>query len=99
MIRKVVLSSSTVTILPAWGKPTWMRRRATWMPPVPGQDRTQKREGIEDYAKRREEPAEPGGITGSLPAHACPQFSAGHGGCHDPVHVGELPLADQRSAR
>jgi hypothetical protein len=33
MIRKVVLSSSAVTILPAWGKPTWMRWRATWMPP------------------------------------------------------------------
>src|ERR1022692_558002 len=33
MIRRVVSSSSTVTILPAWGKPTWMRWRATWMPP------------------------------------------------------------------
>src|ERR1035437_5880739 len=33
MIRRVVPSSSTVTILSAWGKPTWMRWRATWMPP------------------------------------------------------------------
>jgi hypothetical protein len=33
MTRRVVSPSSMVTILPAWEKPTWMRWRATWMPP------------------------------------------------------------------
>lgn len=31
--RRVVSPSSMVTVWPAWLKPTWMRWRATWMPP------------------------------------------------------------------
>jgi hypothetical protein len=31
--RKLLSSDRTVTILPAWVMPTWMRWRATWMPP------------------------------------------------------------------
>ena len=33
MTRSVVSPSSMVTVWPAWLKPTWMRWRATWMPP------------------------------------------------------------------
>ena len=33
MIRSVVSPGWMVTVCPAWLKPTWMRWRATWMPP------------------------------------------------------------------